>query len=148
MEWDEVAERFGAAKVWWVATAGPEGPHAVPVWGVVVDGVLCFYGEPTTVRSRNLAADPRLVVHLESGSSVLLVHGEARVRGRAGEDPVVVAAYAAKYTDPTDLEYLPDAPGMEGTLLFVVEPTRALSWELGASSEWENRRWRAGDGAA
>lgn len=144
LQWDEVLERFDAAANWWVATAGPAGPHAVPVWGVVVDGTLCFYGEPSTVRSRNLARDPRLVLHLESGSSVLVLHGEARVRGGAGEDPAVVAAYAAKYTDPADAEYLPDAPGMAGSLLFVVEPTQALAWELTSSADWENRRWRAG----
>jgi hypothetical protein len=143
LTWDEVARRFAAAQCWWVATAGEGGPHAVPVWGVVVDGVLHFYGEATAVRSRNLVADPRLVLHLESGSSVLIVHGTATAGGPAGEVPAVAAAYAAKYTDPTDLEYLPDAPGMAGALLWTVDPARAVAWELGTSQEWENRRWRA-----
>ena len=144
LTWDEVAQRFAAAQCWWVATTGEDGPHAVPVWGVVVDGVLHFYGEPTAVRSRNLLADPRLVLHLESGSSVLIVHGTATAGGPAGEVPDVAAAYAAKYTDPTDLEYLPDAPGMGGVLLWTVAPTRAIAWQLGTSDDWVNRRWRAG----
>jgi hypothetical protein len=145
LSWDEVAERFGDAQNWWVATAGPGGPHSVPVWGVVVAGALHFYGEPTTVRSRNLAVDPRLVLHLESGSSVLVVHGSVTVGRFAGEDAAVSAAYAAKYTDPTDLEFLPDAPGMAGALLFTVSPTRAIAWTLGDSSGMENRRWSAVD---
>jgi len=143
LTWDEVAQRFCDAQNWWVATAGSGGPHAVPVWGVVVEGVLCFYGEPTTVRSRNIAADPRVVLHLESGSSVLIVHGTATSGAPAGQDAAVNAAYAAKYTDPTDLEYLPDAPGMSSSLLYTVTPSRAIAWTLGSSDEWQNRRWRA-----
>jgi len=141
--WDEVAERFGAAPNWWVATSGPGGPHSVPVWGVVVDGVLHFYGEPGAVRSRNLAADPRLVLHLESGSSVLIVHGSVAIGPAAGEMPAVSAAYAGKYTDPTDLDYLPDAPGMGAALLFTVTPTRAIAWDLESPEGMENRRWSA-----
>jgi len=141
--WDEVAERFGAAPNWWVATSGPGGPHSVPVWGVVVDGVLHFYGEPGAVRSRNLAADPRLVLHLESGSSVLIVHGSVAIGPVARDVRAVCAAYAAKYMDPTDLDYLPDATGMEQALLFTVTPTRAIAWDLGGADAMENRRWSA-----
>ena len=141
--WDEIAQRFSDAQNWWVATAGESGPHAVPVWGVVVDGVLHFYGEDSTARSRNLAHDPRIVVHLESGSDVLIVHGTAQRGEAAGDHPDVSAAYAAKYTDPTDVEYLPDAAGMEGARLWTVTPERAIDWRLGASEEWDNRRWKA-----
>jgi hypothetical protein len=144
LEWAEVARRFQDAASWWVATTGPAGPHAVPVWGVVVDDVLSFYGGPDAVRSRNLAVDPRLVLHLESASDVLILHGTATVAGPAGGDPGVNAAYAAKYTDPTDLEYLPDAPANEAAWRFAVTPVRAVAWRLGSSVEWENRRWSAG----
>jgi hypothetical protein len=143
LEWDEVAERFGAAQNWWVATSGAGGPHTVPVWGVVVDGVLHFYGEPGAVRSRNLAVDPRLVLHLESGSSVLIVHGAVVIGPPVGEVDAVSAAYAAKYTDPTDLDYLPDASGMAAALLFSVTPGRAIAWDLGGADGMANRRWVA-----
>ena len=144
LEWDEIVERFGAAQNWWVATTGVGGPHSVPVWGVVVDGVLHFYGEPRAVRSRNLAADPRLVLHLESGSEVLIVHGGVAIGPPAGQVPAITAAYAAKYTDPSDLEYLPDAPGMAAALLFTVAPMRAIAWDLGGSEGMANRRWNVG----
>ncbi len=145
LEWVEVVERFDAAQNWWVATSGGGGPHSVPVWGVVVDGALHFYGEPGAVRSRNLAADPRVVVHLESGSSVLVVRGTVVIGPPAGEDAAVSAAYAAKYTDPTDLDYLPDAAGMAAALLFTVTPTRAIAWELGDADGMAPRRWSATD---
>jgi hypothetical protein len=141
--WDEVAERFGAAQNWWVATSGPGGPHSVPVWGVVVDGVLHFYGEHSAVRSRNIAADPRLVLHLESGSSVLIVHGSVAIGPAARQVPAVSAAYREKYVDPTDLEFLPDAPGMEHALLFTVAPERAIAWELDGADSMTMRRWSA-----
>jgi len=143
LTWVEVADRFSAAPTWWVATVGPAGPHAVPVWGVLVRGALHFYGEPSAVRSRNIATDPRIVVHLESGSSVLILHGAATVGGRAGGDADVCAAYAAKYADPSDVAYLPDALGMESALLFTVAPTRAIAWQLGTSDDVEPRRWHA-----
>ena len=85
------------------------GPHAVPVWGVVVAGELSFYGEDGAVRSRNLALDPRLVLHLEDGDAPLIVHGRA-TSAAPPQHAGAVAAYAAKYTGDTDLQYLPGAP--------------------------------------
>ena len=117
------------------------GPHAVPVWGVVVHEALHFYGDPGAVRSRNLAADPRLVVHLESGSDVLLLQGTALSVSLAGADSEVNASYAAKYTDPSDLPYLPDATLNSASRLYVVTPARAIAWTLGGPDEWDNRRW-------
>ncbi|MFN8147365.1 MAG: pyridoxamine 5'-phosphate oxidase family protein [Candidatus Nanopelagicales bacterium] len=141
--WDEIVERFGAAQNWWVATSGTGGPHTVPVWGVAVDGALHFYGEASSVRSRNLAADPRVVLHLESGSDVLVLHGSAPAGAPAHTDAGVVAAYRAKYTHPTDLAYLPDADGMAAVLLHTVEPVRAFAWRFDGTGDGTVRRWRA-----
>jgi Pyridoxamine 5'-phosphate oxidase len=142
LTWDEIAGRFDAARNWWVATSGGGGPHAVPVWGVVVDSVLLFYGEASAVRTRNLAADPRLVAHLEDGDAPLIVHGTAAASGPAADHPGAVAGYAAKYTGATDLQYLPDQPAMGEVLLFTVTPLRAITWDLDAF-ETSDRRWRA-----
>ena len=49
----------------------------VPVWGVVTGETLYLYGERSTVKARNLAIDPRVVIHLESGADVLIVRGVA-----------------------------------------------------------------------
>lgn len=142
LTWDEITSRFSTARNWWVATAGSGGPHAVPVWGVVVSGELLFYGEERAVRSRNLALDPRLVVHLEDGDAPLILHARAAQHGTAAQHTGAVAAYAAKYTGVTDLQYLPGAPGMSEVLLYVVEPLRAITWDLDAF-EGSDRRWRA-----
>lgn len=144
LEWDEVAERFGAAQNWWVSTSSPDsGPHAVPVWGVALDGVLAFYGEATSRRSRNLVLDPRAVLHLESGSEVLVVHAVARDVGPAHTHPRACALYAAKYAHPSDAQWLPDAPGMTGVDLWRAEPLKALTWTLYGDDSLQTRRWTA-----
>lgn len=142
LDWLEVAQRLAAAHYWWVATSGPAGPHAVPVWGVVVDGVPWWYGEPDGVRARNLAADRRCVVHLESAEDVLIVRGTAARAGPPGEQPDVVAAYRVKYTAPDEQPFLPDDLAMAGAVLYRVTPTAALTWEVSDFLHSE-RRWRA-----
>ena len=41
------------------------------------DHIVFQYSERRTVKARNLAADPRVVVHLESGEDVVVVRGTA-----------------------------------------------------------------------
>jgi hypothetical protein len=143
MDWDEIATRFHSARNWWVSTSGEAGPHAVPVWGVVVDGVLTFYSQASSVRGRNLAADPRLVLHLEDGESPLIVYGTAAVTGVVEDRPDLAALYRAKYDWPDDVEYLPDADGMTGTQVYEVAPTKAMAWTVTAPDAWTTRRWPA-----
>ena len=143
LSWEEITRAFAAASNWWVATTGPGGPHAVPVWGVVVGGSLCFYGDATTVRSRNLTADPRLVVHLEDGDAPLIVFGRVRPPRPASSLPDVVAAYRAKYDQPGDADYLPDHPAMEDPPVYVIDADRAVTWDLNGDYLGSQRRWRA-----
>ncbi|HMD94273.1 MAG TPA: pyridoxamine 5'-phosphate oxidase family protein, partial [Trebonia sp.] len=78
LSWAEVAVRLAVARNYWLTTTSPSGaPHAAPVWGAVIDHTLCLYSERNTRKARNLAADPRLVVHLESGDDVVIVRGTA-----------------------------------------------------------------------
>ena len=84
-------------------------PARSPVWGVVTGQVLYLYSERRTVKARNLAADPRVVVHLESGEDVVIVRGTAKDLGTPAQVPDVVAARAAKYTGEDVRQYLPDA---------------------------------------
>ena len=75
---------------------------------MVTGETLYLYSERSTVKARNLAADPRVVVHLESGEDVLIIRGTAEDLGPPAAVPAVVAALAAKYTSPEDRQYLPD----------------------------------------
>ena len=88
----------------------PSGaPHATPVWGVVTNRTLYLYSERRTVKARNVAADPRVVVHLESTEDVVIVRGTAEDLGLPAQVPEVVTALSAKYAGEEDRKYLPDA---------------------------------------
>lgn len=78
--WAEVDRRLTQAKVYWIATSGPGGaPHARPVDGMWIDGVLYFGGSPETRWVRDLEVNPRASIHLEDSFDVVILEGEARL---------------------------------------------------------------------
>ncbi len=140
MTWSEVAERLSAARTYWLGTTMPSGaPHAAPVWGAVTQETLYLYSERSTLKARNLAADPRTIVHLESGEDVLIVRGVAEDLGPPSSVPAVIAALAAKYARPGDRQYLPSSdPDFD--VVYAIRPQSAMAWRLDdyAASQ---RRW-------
>ena len=142
LSWPEVAARLAAARNYWLCTTTSSGaPHAVPVWGVVAGQVLYLYSERSTVKARNLAANPRVVVHLESGEDVVIVRGTATDLGTPAQVPGVVAALSAKYASQDDRRYLPDAdPDFD--VVYAITPQSAAMWRL-ADYEASQRRWTA-----
>ncbi|WP_375499002.1 pyridoxamine 5'-phosphate oxidase family protein [uncultured Jatrophihabitans sp.] len=141
MTWPSIAERLAPARSYWLNTVDRDGgPHVVPVWGAVLSGVWYSYTERSTSRARNLAGDPRVAVHLDDAEDVLIVHGTLVDIGPPNGRSDVVKAFAAKYTRPDDVPFLPSSdPAFD--VLVALRPTRALAWRL---SDYENshRRWR------
>jgi Pyridoxamine 5'-phosphate oxidase len=140
--WPEVAARLAAARSYWLCSTMPSGaPHAAPVWGVVANRTLYLYSERRTVKARNLAADPRVVVHLESAEDVVIVRGTVEDLGPPARVPEVVRALSAKYTGEADRQYLPDAdPDFD--IVYALRPHSAMMWHL-ADFEGSQRRWTA-----
>jgi nitroimidazol reductase NimA-like FMN-containing flavoprotein (pyridoxamine 5'-phosphate oxidase superfamily) len=115
LDWSWAEERLTASRNYWIVTASADGePAAAPVWGVWAEGAVYFGTNPNSHKGRNLARDPRAVVHLESGDEVVILHGEAEV---IEVDKTVLDAYEAKYG------YRPP-----GKRLFRLRPRRALAW--------------------
>lgn len=141
LSWGEVTERFGAARNWWVSTAGTGGPHAVPVWGVVVDDVLSFYGSPAAVRSKNMEADQRVVLHLEDAEDPLILQGRAIPTGLAKGRPDLIDAYRRKYQGKHDKDYLLSSDYASDAISFEVHVTKALAWTVDSAANWRTRRW-------
>ena len=112
LPWSWAEERLVSAHNYWVATSGP---HASPVWALWRDGVLVFSCSPRSRKARELARDPRVVVHLESGDEVVIVEGEVQ---RVVADAVLIDEYERKYAYRAD-------PG-EGW--YRVVPRRVLAW--------------------
>jgi hypothetical protein len=78
LPWSHVRERMSVARNYWLATVRPDGrPHSVPVWGVWVEDSLHFGGGRSTRKARNLAANPNVVAHSESGEDVVILEGVA-----------------------------------------------------------------------
>jgi nitroimidazol reductase NimA-like FMN-containing flavoprotein (pyridoxamine 5'-phosphate oxidase superfamily) len=85
-----------------VCSVRPDGrPHAVPKWAVYVDGRIYFDGSPQTRHARNLALNPAVVLHLESGERAVIVEGSGRAIDRPPSDLALrlVQAYGRKYAD-------------------------------------------------
>ena len=118
LPWSHADERLAASRHYWVATASPDGrPHSVPLWGVWVDGAVCFGGGETRW-SRNLRANPKVAVHLEKGDDVVILEGDID-RVESPDDPLVArvqAAYKAKYK-------MPHPPPF-----WVLRPKKAFAW--------------------
>jgi PPOX class probable F420-dependent enzyme len=141
-QWDEIAQRLGPPRSYWLGTTGADGaPHVAPVWGAVVSGVLYLYSERRTVKARNVARDPRVVVHLGDGEDVVIVHGRLDDLGRPQARTDVVEALSAKYHRPGDAQYLPSADP-EFDVLWALRPRKALLWRLD-DYDHSQLRWHA-----
>ena len=106
LPWSHVTEQLKKARNYWVGSVGADGqPHAVPVWGAWVDGALYFGAGPRT--GRNLAANPAVVIHLESGDDVVILEGTAEVF--TSSDPSFIARYADVFAAKYD--WRPDEVG-------------------------------------
>jgi hypothetical protein len=102
LPWSHVVERLERAANYWIATTAPSGkPHVTPIWGAWLDGTLYFDGIFTSRWARNMTANPGISVHLESGTDVVILEGNA-------EDTVpdattaarIVEIFAEKYGSP------------------------------------------------
>lgn len=77
--WAWARARLEQARHYWLATTRADGrPHVVPVDGLWHDDACLIGGDAATVHMRNLARDPRAVVHLEDAQSAVIVEGAAQ----------------------------------------------------------------------
>ncbi len=122
LPWSTIEGWLIAARNYWVCSQRADGrPHAMPVWGLWIEGALWFSTDPTSLKARNITRAPDVVVHLESGDDVCAVEGVARAVAVTDLPVEFVAAYAAKYDISLDLS----EPNFG---LYAVEPCVALTW--------------------
>lgn len=120
LPWSWADERLVASRNYWIVTVRPDGrPHAMPVWGVWLDGAVHWGSSPSSVKAKNLARDPRVVVHVESGDDVVILEGEAE--SFLISDPVA-DAYEAKY------EWRPSTAEGDRGGYFRLRPGVAFAW--------------------
>ena len=136
--WNHVSERMKAARNYWIGATRPDGrPHVTPVWGVWLDDTFYFGAGRNSRKARNLAANPAIVVHLESGDDVVILEGLAE--RLTAMDPAlyerIAAGYAAKYAG-----FRPNPPSKQEPL-FAVHPQVVFAW-LESDFVRTAARWR------
>ncbi len=135
----EVADFLAAERTCRVATVGPDGPHATPLWFVWSSGALWLYSVVRSQRWTDLQRDPRAGVVVDTGTDYLELRG-VQLTGRVavagpvprtgsddgdGEDlRAAEAAFAAKYFGGADMVH----DGRHGWLRLA--PRKITSWDF------------------
>lgn len=120
LPWSWAEERLGRSHNYWLATARPDGgPHAMPVWGIWLEGRFYFSTGQQSRKARNLALDPRCVVCTERGDQAVIVEGVARRVTDKSQLKQFARVYKAKY------EW--DMEGSEEPV-YTVRPRRAFAF--------------------
>jgi len=133
LDWEWVDGQLRRAGTYWVTARTAGHPHPRPVWGIWHSNQL-FLSIGTPVTRQALTVDPRVTVHLDSGTEVVIVEGSAS--GSSG-DAEMVAAYDDKYDWTYDLaRYGP---------LTRISPVTVLAWRTagwaGRDSFQQSGRW-------
>ena len=128
LTWQQVEKRLRESKNFWLCSVRPDRrPHAVPVWGVWLQGRFYFDGSPHTRHARNIASNPAVTVHLESGDKAVILEGSCQMIARPAAELADTAAqaYRDKYSA---YGYAPQAEQWDEGGLFVVVPVKVLAW--------------------
>jgi len=120
--WDWAIERLTPARNYWVSTTCPDGrPHTMPVWGIWQDDALYFATGRNSRKGHNLAADPRVALHLESGDQVVILEGVVKEINDPEALARFVDAYEVKYAiRPSTID--------PKQVIYGLRPTSAFTW--------------------
>jgi len=129
LPWSHAEERLSESRNYWICTTRPDGrAHSIPVWGIWVEGAFYFGTDRSSCKARNLARNPAVSMHLESGDDVVILEGVAQevpgVIETAKRDKALFskldAASRSKYKMP--LMIVPDS------VIYRVQPRVVLAW--------------------
>lgn len=117
-----------------VATASATGaPHAMPIWYLWRDGEVLFHTGSESKKMRNLRANARITVVVDSKVAPYKV---AVIEGLATErpgDPALAREVAIHYLGERAGARYADSSGGPGTLV-AVTPKRIISWDYARES--------------
>lgn len=132
LPWSWAEERLARSRSYWLSTVRSDGrPHAMPLWGVWLDGALYFSTGSQTIKAQNLCRNPACVVTSELPREAVVVEGTAALM--SGRLPQVEVAYREKY----GMGYPADSH------VFRVRPAKAFalidddSRFVGTATRWE-----------
>jgi len=117
-------DRLARSHNYWICTTRADGrPHSIPVWGFWMEGAFYFGTARSSRKARNLARNPAVSGHLDSGDHVVIREGTAVEISHDQRATLkkLDAASRAKYKMP-----LTTIPGE--TVLYRVQPCVVLAW--------------------
>jgi PPOX class probable F420-dependent enzyme len=124
----DIQDRLDGELVAWMTTVSPAGqPQTSPVWFIVDGEAFTVYSLDGTPRRRNVEANPRVSLNLNStpsGGEVVVIEGTARIDpdGRpADQDPDFVVKYA---DEMASLGMTPESFAADYPLRIRISPTR------------------------
>ena len=100
-----VAQRLQHELIAWLTTVSPRGaPITIPIWFLWQGGdSLLVYSQPNTAKLRNIAANPRVCLHLNdegAGQAIVIMIGRAALSDDPPADQIDV--YIEKYRSLID----------------------------------------------
>jgi nitroimidazol reductase NimA-like FMN-containing flavoprotein (pyridoxamine 5'-phosphate oxidase superfamily) len=136
--WSNVDRRLRSMREIWIGTVSPRGrPDAVPVW-FWWDGAAAYFTCKTgTVKPRNIAHEPNVVLHNGDGTDPIILKGRAERVVDPAERERVATAYREKYVDPgsgTPMELTGEDD------VYRVTPRRISAWSYATAAtktDWE-----------
>lgn len=124
LPWAHAEKRLIASRTYWICTARPDGrPHSAPVWGFWHDGAVYFGTGSDTRKAKNLAHNPAVSIHLESGDDVVILEGRAEAVNIAADK-----ALQKKLNPLSKKKYKMPLVIMPGAVLYRVRPKVVLAW--------------------
>ena len=134
VDWDWVAAQLTDSKNYWLCSVRPPSsdaqggrPHIVPRWCVFVDGMIYYDGSPETRHAQNIAANPYVSVHLESGDQAIILEGTSLPAAKPSEELAnrLAQEYRRKYAQHG---YSPEPTQWDEGGLYVFTPRQCLAW--------------------
>jgi PPOX class probable F420-dependent enzyme len=118
LPWSWAVERLQKNRNFWVSTTRPDGrPHAMPVWAVWHSDSLYFSTGRTSVKARNLLANPACTATTEPADEAVILEGVATVEEDHDVLRPIWEAYKAKYNWD-----------IAGESMFVLRPRTAFAF--------------------
>jgi len=118
LPWSWAVERLQKTRNFWVATTRPDGrPHAMPVWAIWSADALYFSTARTSVKARNLVANPDCTITTERADEAVILEGPATVE----EDHDVLRPVWDDYKAKYDWD-------IKGQSMFVLRPRTAFGF--------------------
>jgi hypothetical protein len=115
------AERLSTEANIWLATTRPDGrPHLVPIWFVWHAEQFHILTIQTSVKAKNLLADPRASVALENGNQPVIAECTARRL-----DPPFAIELTEAFRHKYDWDITQDG---EYNAMFALTPLKWLTW--------------------